>query len=338
MYRCLQLAENGCGNVSPNPLVGSVIVYNNKIIGEGYHIKAGEAHAEVNAIHSVINKDLLSKSTLYVNLEPCAHFGKTPPCADLIIQHKIPNVIIGCSDPFSKVAGKGIEKLRNAGINVTTGILEEEAIFLNRRFFTFHTKKRPYIILKWAQTIDKLIDRKREISEKPSVISNQEAHRLSHLWRSQEDSIMIGTNTAIMDNPNLTTREVFGKNPIRVVLDQHCTLSEKLNLFNDQSQTIVFNNCKETVKDNIEFIKLDFRTKSLQPILNVLYQKNIQSIIVEGGAHLISSFLDQNLWDEVKVFVAPNHLNNGVKAPQLPFGKTSKIQLGDNNLLVIHKE
>ncbi len=334
MKRCIQLAKSAQGYVAPNPMVGSVIVHNNKIIGEGYHKQYGQAHAEVNAINSVKNKELLRKSSLYVNLEPCAHHGKTPPCADLIVKMQIPKVIIACVDSFAKVAGKGIEKLKKAGCDVTVGVLEKESIDLNKRFFTFHNKKRPYIILKWAETSDGFMDIERSPDDhaKNYWITNELAKKLVHKWRSQEDAFMIGTNTAINDNPQLTTRDWTGKNPVRIVIDRNLKLPQNLNLFDNGAKTIVFNSKKDLISDNMEFIKINF-DNSLQEILNKLYLLNIQSIVVEGGRLLLDSFIQNNLWDEARVFVGNKKFIRGLKAPVFKHNPHKIEMIGDSKLM-----
>ena len=333
MLRCLELAKNGFGNVAPNPMVGCVIVHDNKIIGEGYHQEYGNAHAEVNAIYSVKNKSLLQKSTLYVNLEPCSHFGKTPPCANLIVEHNIPRVVIGCVDSFSEVSGKGIEKLKNAGVEVVVGVLEKESLELNKRFFTFHTKKRPYVILKWAETKDGFIDLERnnqkEVERNEIVgqarnddkidnwITSSLSKQLVHKWRSEEAAIMVGTNTALNDNPQLNVREWKGKNPVRVVIDLHDRLPQTLYLFDKSTPTIIFSLSKQEEGNNLTFVKIKDSKNLLVEVLNELYKRNIQSIIIEGGATLLQSFIDQNLWDEARVFVGNKTFGNGLKAPKI---------------------
>ena len=322
MLRCLELAKNGLGNVAPNPMVGCVIVYDEKIIGEGYHQEYGNAHAEVNAINSVKNKTLLKESTLYVSLEPCAHFGKTPPCANLIVEHNIPRVVIACVDTFSEVAGKGIEKLKNAGIDVTVGVLEKEALELNKRFFTFHNKKRPYIILKWAETIDGFIDVDRSfdklrMTNTDNWITSPLSKKLVHKWRSEETGILIGTNTALNDNPQLNVREWKGKNPTRIVIDLNNRLPQHLHIFDKTIPTIVFSLSKESEEQNLAFVKINDTSKLIVEILTELHRRNIQSVIVEGGATLLQTFIDQNLWDEARVFVGNKHFKTGLKAPNL---------------------
>ncbi|MDQ6845236.1 MAG: bifunctional diaminohydroxyphosphoribosylaminopyrimidine deaminase/5-amino-6-(5-phosphoribosylamino)uracil reductase RibD, partial [Bacteroidota bacterium] len=285
--RCLQLAKLGEGNVAPNPMVGSVLVFENKIIGEGYHQKYGKAHAEVNCINSVDekNKYLIAKSVLYVSLEPCSHFGKTPPCADLIIENKIPKVVIGCKDVFNQVAGRGIQKLKQAGIEVISDCLEKECIDLNKRFFTFHEKFRPYIILKWAQSANGKIG---GTEKKRIIISNDYSNRLVHKWRSEEAAILIGTNTAIEDDPFLTTRLWQGKNPVRIVIDKKLQLPVTLNIFNTEAKTIIYNLVKNSTEGNLAYIKIVHGTsneengKFIDQLLHSLFELNIQSVLIEG--------------------------------------------------------
>tara|TARA_R110001592_G_scaffold125325_4_gene335239 strand:- start:1600 stop:2703 length:1104 start_codon:yes stop_codon:yes gene_type:complete len=346
MNRCLLLAKKGLGNVAPNPMVGCVIVHNNKIIGEGYHQKYGESHAEVNAINSVTDKALLKESTLYVNLEPCAHFGKTPPCANLIVEHKIPKVVIGCIDSFSEVAGKGIEKLKSVGTEVLVGVLEKECLELNKRFFTFHNKKRPYIILKWAETSDGFIDVDRSvianIEERnmkqssqikdcfaPRAFGNRNddkvdnwittplSKKLVHKWRSEEPAIMIATNTALNDNPKLNVREWAGKNSLRIVLDLHNRLPQHLNIFDNTIPTLIFTAIELENQSNIEFCKIDATKNIVNQVLENLYKRNIQSVIIEGGKQLLQSFIDNNTWDEARVFVGEKQFTKGLTAPKL---------------------
>lgn len=338
MLRCLELAKNGFGNVAPNPMVGCVIVCEGKVIGEGYHQEYGKAHAEVNAIHSVRDKSLLQKSTLYVNLEPCAHFGKTPPCANLIVEHNIPRVVIGCVDSFSEVSGKGIEKLRNAGIEVTVGILENESLELNKRFFTFHNKKQPYIILKWAETQDGFIDVDRpfdklRVTIADNWITSPLSKQLVHKWRSEEAAIMVGTTTILNDNPQLNVREWKGKNPIRIVIDLNDRLPQSLNLFDKSIPTIVFSLSKETSTNNLTYVKINDAKTLLQEVLNELYKSNIQSVIVEGGATLLQSFIDQNLWDEARVFVGNRKFYTGLKAPILRGKLVTKERIDADDLM-----
>jgi diaminohydroxyphosphoribosylaminopyrimidine deaminase/5-amino-6-(5-phosphoribosylamino)uracil reductase len=335
MKRCLELAVKGLGYVAPNPMVGCVIVCDGEIIGEGFHERYGEAHAEVNAINAVKNKELLKKSTLYVNLEPCSHFGKTPPCADLIIEHKIPYVVIGSIDSNSLVSGKGIEKLAKAGIDVKVGILEDDCKKLNKRFFTFHEKKRPYIILKWAQTADGFIDAKRneENTSKPIQISNSDSKKLLHLWRSQEQAILVGTNTSLLDNPQLTVREVTGKNPLRITVDKWLRIPKHFHLFDLSTPTLVFTASDEPSQKNLEFIKIDFEQEIIPQILNELYKRNIQSLLIEGGEKILNSFIDAGLWDSARVFISEKKLIKGIAAPVLKSQPVIKENISGDKLL-----
>ncbi|MCT4639607.1 MAG: bifunctional diaminohydroxyphosphoribosylaminopyrimidine deaminase/5-amino-6-(5-phosphoribosylamino)uracil reductase RibD [Bacteroidales bacterium] len=342
MRRCIELAAQGEGHTYPNPMVGSVIVHNNKIIGEGFHRKYGEVHAEVNAINSVEDKSLFKESTIYVNLEPCAHHGKTPPCADLIVQHKFKRVVIGCRDSFKEVDGKGIEIIKNAGIEVTTGILEEESIFLNRRFFTFHNNKRPYIILKWAQTADGYIDSEREEdNNSPKWITNDLARALVHRWRSDEMGIMIGTNTALMDNPKLNVREWTPNNPTRIILDRTLRLPVSLNIFDNSQPTRIYignnasakKNKKEfTETENLKILNIDYAKDVISQVMTDLYEQGIQSVIVEGGTKLIESFYKNNCWDESRVFVGNTFFAKGVKAPEVKGKHLSTKHIDNCNL------
>jgi diaminohydroxyphosphoribosylaminopyrimidine deaminase/5-amino-6-(5-phosphoribosylamino)uracil reductase len=300
MQRCLNLAKLGAGHVAPNPMVGAVLVYEDRIIGEGYHQQYGQAHAEVNCINSVKDEDktLISKSILYVSLEPCAHHGKTPPCADLIIANKIGDVIVGCRDSYVEVDGKGIEKLKAAGVNVMVGVLEKQALELNKRFFTFHTKHRPYIILKWAQSKDGKIanaDRSRVL------ISNEQTNILVHKWRSEEAAILVGTHTALYDDPVLTTRLWTGNNPVRLVIDSELKLPASLHLFDNTVSTIVFNKHKNETDGVISYYKLRSDKNINLQILNALYELKLQSVIVEGGTRLLQSFIDNDYWDEIRI-------------------------------------
>jgi diaminohydroxyphosphoribosylaminopyrimidine deaminase/5-amino-6-(5-phosphoribosylamino)uracil reductase len=332
MEICLDLAKQGIGKVAPNPMVGCVIVHNNKIIGQGYHEFYGGPHAEVNAVASVTDKALLKESTLYVNLEPCAHFGKTPPCANLIVEHQIQKVVIGCVDTFSEVSGKGIEKLANNDIDVTVGVLKEKSEELNKRFFTFHAKKRPYIILKWAQTQDGFIDVDRKTSpEVNNWITTPVSKKMVHQWRAEEQAIMVGTNTALNDNPSLTVREVDGDNPTRIVLDINLRLPENLIIFDKTVQTIIFNTLKNESTNNLDYVKIE--QKNIIPqILKELYNREIQSVIIEGGAQLLNSFIKQNLWNEARVFTGEKTFKKGLKSPQLDKSPTSTTQI-DSDIL-----
>jgi diaminohydroxyphosphoribosylaminopyrimidine deaminase/5-amino-6-(5-phosphoribosylamino)uracil reductase len=326
MTRCLELAKLAGGHVAPNPMVGALFVHEGRVIGEGYHRQYGQAHAEVNCINSVKEKDgeLISHSTMYVSLEPCAHFGKTPPCSDLIIRHAIPKVVIGCRDPFDKVNGKGIEKLQNAGIEVKTGILENECITLNKRFFTFHTRRRPYIILKWAQTADRKIA---GYSEERLYISNEISNRLVHQWRSEEAAVLVGTNTALLDNPLLSNRLWSGGQPVRLVADRYLRLPSSLHIFNRQQRTILFNTIKQEEEGNLLYYKVTEEKSLVSQITEACYQLNIQSILAEGGAGLLQLFIEADIWDETRI-ITNNTLmiREGLAAPAL------------NNYQLINKE
>lgn len=316
MHRCIQLAKNGIGHVSPNPTVGAVIVCDGKIIGEGYHVLFGKEHAEVNAIRSVKDESLLKRSTIYVSLEPCSHFGKTPPCADLIIKKQIPRVVIGCLDPFSKVSGRGILKLKDVGINVETNVLEKECKTLINKFIVFNTQQRPYISLKWAESADNYIDTVRTEGT-PTILSSPLTSMFVHKKRTEVDAIMVGTRTALLDNPSLNVRNWSGKNPIRIVLDKELRLPENLHLFDNQIKTLVFTSRTRASSEMIEYISLDYRKNILPQILTSLYERGIQSLLVEGGSILLQSFIDNSLWDEAYIEKSPVLLHKGVKAPAL---------------------
>ncbi|MEO9004999.1 MAG: bifunctional diaminohydroxyphosphoribosylaminopyrimidine deaminase/5-amino-6-(5-phosphoribosylamino)uracil reductase RibD, partial [Ginsengibacter sp.] len=310
---------SGMGYVAPNPMVGALLVYEQKVIGEGFHKKYGESHAEVNCIKSVNaeNKSLIERSTMYVSLEPCSHYGKTPPCADLILENKINRVVIGCKDINEKVSGRGIRKLQEAGVNVVTGILEKECVELNKRFFTFHQKKRSYVILKWAQTADRKIGSE---NEKRVFISSEYSNRLVHKWRSEEAAIMVGTHTAIKDNPSLTTRLWRGKNPMRIVIDKNLKLPLTLNLFDAESSTIVVNTIKDSSEKNIRYIKID-DGNLLDQMLKQLYESEVQSILVEGGTKTLQSFIDKGFWDEARIITNEKmSLGKGIDSPKLKGG------------------
>jgi diaminohydroxyphosphoribosylaminopyrimidine deaminase / 5-amino-6-(5-phosphoribosylamino)uracil reductase len=316
MQRCLQLAILGAGNVAPNPMVGSVLVHNNSIIGEGYHREFGQAHAEVNCINSVPKalRGKICESTIYVSLEPCTHFGKTPPCTDFIIQHKIPSVVIACKDSFEKVDGSGIQKLKAAGIKVTTGILEREALDLNRRFFTFHKEQRPYIILKWAQSSDLKIANHKG----PTKISGMITDRLVHKWRAEESAIMVGTHTAIEDDPHLTTRYWPGKSPVRVVIDKLLKIPQTSHLLDNSIPTIVVNTVKQEEAGNTLYYKTGADEDFLAITVNILRQRNLISLIVEGGCRLLQSFIDKGLWDEIRIITNTKmRIGKGVDAPRI---------------------
>ncbi len=312
MRRALELATLGQGMVAPNPMVGCVVVHNGQIIGEGWHQQYGQPHAEVNAIASVADKSLLSLSTVYVTLEPCSHFGKTPPCADLLIHHQVKRVVICNVDTNPLVAGKGIEKLLQAGIEITTGMLEAQGRALNQRFFCFIEKKRPYLILKWAESADGFVAKP---NFEPTPISNQLSRKWVHQWRSQEDAIMVGTRTALYDNPRLNVRDWSGRNPVRVLIDKQLSLSNALHLFDQSQPTLVYNHIQDSQESHLSWIKVPSEANLIDAILADLYQRKIQSVLVEGGTHLLESFLSQNLWDEIRVIQSPHCLGEGIKAP-----------------------
>ena len=309
----MELARLGFGNVSPNPMVGCVIVHNDKIIGEGFHQQYGGPHAEVNAVNSVEDKNELSQSEVYVSLEPCAHYGKTPPCASLLAQHKVKKVYISNTDPNPLVAGKGIEILKNDGIEVETRVLEDEGKDLNKRFFTSFTKKRPYVILKWAETADGFIARKNFDSK---WISNEFSRKLVHKWRAEEDAILVGKNTAKYDNPTLNVRDWEGKDPLRIVIDHQLELDKNLNLFNKEIPTICYNLIESVERGTLSFVKLK-KTSFFHELLIDLHKRNIQSLIIEGGANTIQNFIDTGLWDEARVFQSTNCFGDGIQSPQL---------------------
>ena len=313
MRRALELAKNGTGHVSPNPLVGCVIVHGGKIIGEGWHRRYGEPHAEVNAITSVVDKHLLSESTLYVNLEPCSHTGKTPPCADLLISHKVGKVVIANRDSNPLVAGNGIRKLKEAGIPVITDILSKEGYQLNNRFFTFMEKKRPRIILKWAETSDSFIARSNNDSK---WISDEYSRQLVHKWRTEEDAVLVASGTAWHDNPMLNVRDWTGRDPVRIVIDRYLKLGPNLHLFNRKQKTICYNLTKDDVTENLHFVQLQ-RENFLEAMVDDLFRKKIQSVIVEGGGQLLKSFIQAKLWDEARIFISPQRFLKGVPAPQI---------------------
>ncbi len=345
MARCMELAVGGQGSVAPNPMVGAVIVHDGKIIGEGFHAVFGQAHAEVNAINSVSDKSLLKDSTLYVSLEPCSHYGKTPPCTDRIMEYGIPRVVIATSDPNPKVAGRGIEILRQNGVDVTVGVLEEEARDLNRRFITIHVKKRPYVILKWAQTMDGFIDKNRLPNEPVGVnwITNELARSLVHRWRSEEQAVIVGTNTVEKDNPMLNVRSWSGKSPLRVVIDRKLRLPRESNVFDGSQPTILFtgNNSSAIARkaefveiENLEIITIDFVKGVEAQILKELQERDIISVIIEGGALFINNFIQKNLWDEARVFIGNKFFGEGVKAPTLKGQMISNDDVGDSKLFV----
>jgi len=341
MRRCLDLAALGRGWVSPNPMVGAVIVHNGKIIGEGYHKRYGGPHAEVNAVNSVFEQydnasELLHQSVIYVSLEPCAHYGKTPPCADLIIKHRIPKVVVGCRDPFDEVDGKGIEKLRAAGIEVKLGVLEEECRMLNRRFFTRVQKHRPYIILKWAQTADGFFA---PDDNSQYWITGTESRKLVHQWRGEEDAVMVGKRTAAIDNPQLNVRYGEGRNPKRVVIDRRLELDNNLHLFDQSVETLIFNEVRTQVTGKNKYIALeDFDRYVPQYIMYQLYLQDIQSVIIEGGAHTLQSFIEAGMWDEARVFTGNVVLQRGIPAPPIAGVKSDELQCGGDMLEIWHND
>ena len=336
--RCLQLAELGAGYVAPNPMVGAVLVCDDKIIGEGYHRHYGEAHAEPNAINSVKDKDLLKQSTLYVNLEPCSHYGKTPPCADLIVSSGIPRVVIGTLDPNPKVAGRGVEILRKAGVEVVVGVLEAECRELNKRFFIFQEQKRPYVLLKWAQTQDGFMDRVRTtVTEPPLQISNSITRQLTHKMRSENQSILVGANTVLLDNPSLTVRNWSGKSPIRIGIDRQRRIPDDFHLLDGSIPTLIFTEKDEVDKLHVEFVKIDFGTNSVETILNEIYKRNIHSVLVEGGPTILNSFIESGLWDEANIEIAPLRIVEGMAAPVLQLQPISRQNFEGHDWLFYKK-
>lgn len=333
MARCIELARGGAGHTAPNPMVGAVIVHKGKIIGEGFHRKCGEAHAEVNAVASVRDEALLRDSTIYVSLEPCSHYGKTPPCAELIIKKGIPRVVVGTLDPFPEVSGRGVRMLREAGIEVVTGVLEEEARALNPAFMTFQMRKRPYIYLKWAQSADGFLDVWREDASEPPVrLSSAETLRRVHRLRSEVAAILVGTRTALLDNPSLTVRHWAGRSPVRVVLDRMLKLPVDAHLLDGTVRTLVFTALEVESRPNVEYVRIDFGQEVLPQVLHYLAGQHLNSLMVEGGARLLAGFLDAGLWDEAWVETAPVVLGAGVKAPAV-CGVLAATEQRDGHLL-----
>ncbi|MDR1171938.1 MAG: bifunctional diaminohydroxyphosphoribosylaminopyrimidine deaminase/5-amino-6-(5-phosphoribosylamino)uracil reductase RibD [Bacteroidales bacterium] len=337
MRRCLELAVTASGYTAPNPMVGAVVVCDGSIIGEGFHRQYGEPHAEVNAIHSVREPERLERSTLYVNLEPCSHHGKTPPCADLIIASRIPHVVVGSFDPNPLVAGRGIAKLRAAGCQVTEHVLETECDRLNVRFMTFHRKRRPYVALKWAQTSDGFIDtaRDRDVVGRPTWITGWYEQTLVHKWRSEEQAIMVGTNTALADNPMLNVRRRQGHQPLRVVLDRQLRLPASLHLFDGTVPTLVFTEKQHPDTAQITYAIVPFDSQLPQHILDELFRRNITSVLIEGGTQLLQTFIDAELWDEARVFTGTALFGDGVKAPVMPLLPAKESTCGDSTLRMI---
>lgn len=340
MLRCIQIAKNGLGTTAPNPMVGAVIVHNDQIIGEGYTSAYGGAHAEVNAINSVKDISLLKSATLYVTLEPCSHFGKTPPCADLIIKMGIPKVVIGLKDPHEKVAGNGIKKLEQAGCNVQVGILKRECEEHHKRFLTFYTKKRPYIILKWAETTDGFIAPEptlRGEKKKPYWISNTRSRQLVHKWRSEEPGILVGTNTVLADNPQLNLRDWTGKPPTRIIIDRTLKIPNEFHVFDGKQKTIICTEVEDARQylDNITYKVLNFETSLPQQLCSLLNEEQIQSVIIEGGRKTIESFIESNLWDEARIFKGAAIFKKGIKAPKIKGVIKEQIQISTDQLTIL---
>jgi len=337
--RCLQLGKRGVGTTRPNPSVGAVIVYNDKIIGEGYTSPYGGSHAEVNAVASVVDKSLLSKSTMYVTLEPCSHFGKTPPCADLIIKNKIPNVVVGIVDSNSLVCGQGIKRLKDAGCNVTVGVLEEECKQHHKRFFAVQNKKRPYVILKWAETTNGFIAPESKNTQAPVWISNTYSKQLVHKWRGEEHAILVGTNTVLADNPKLDVRTWTGNNPVRIVLDCNLRVPDSLHVYNDAVKTIfIIDETTAIFKSELQntfFEKIDFSRNVASQVCSVLQVHKIQSVIIEGGAKTLQTFIDENLWDEARIFIGKNEFENGVVSPNISASLVSEENIQGDILKIL---
>lgn len=337
MLRALQIARNGLGQTAPNPMVGAVIVYKNRIIGEGYTSAFGGPHAEVNAINAVADTSLLKSSSLYVTLEPCSHYGKTPPCADLIIKTGIKNVFVGLLDPHEKVAGQGIKKLEAAGCTVEVGILKEACTAHHKRFLTFHTKKRPYIILKWAETFDGFIAPDamfRSQDLKPYWITNERSRQLVHKWRSEEQAILVGTNTALVDNPKLNLREWKGRPPTRIVVDRSLKVPHNYHLLDGLQPTLILTevNDAKTYKEGVAYKVIDFTKNSAKPICDALFEAQVQSVIIEGGATTLNAFIKNNLWDEARIFKGSNTFGSGIKAPFISGRIVVQTQLVEDQL------
>lgn len=331
MARCIQIAKNGLGSTYPNPFVGSIIVHNDKVIGEGFTSKYGGPHAEVNAINSVKDKTLLHECTIYVTLEPCSHFGKTPPCCDLIITKNFKRVVIGTLDPFAKVNGQGYLRLLENGIDVTLGILEEECKQLNTRFFTFHQKKRPYIILKWAQTQDGYMGH----DDVQKWITNGFSRQLVHKWRTEEQAILVGKKTALIDNPQLNTRFWEGNNPLRISIDKFLAIPRNYNLYDQSTPTVIFNAIEDSSQENLNLVKINFEENIIPPILEYLYQNNIQSLIIEGGNDTINSFIKMGIWDEARILSSDVFWNEGIRAPKVNGERISQYSVLNDHVTVI---
>lgn len=329
MARCLELARHGAGHTAPNPMVGAVVVHNGVIVGEGYHRRCGEAHAEVNAIASVRDEAILRDSTIYVSLEPCSHYGKTPPCAELIIRKGIPRVVVGCMDPFPEVSGRGVRMLRDAGVEVVTGVLEEECRALNEAFMTFQSEKRPFVTLKWAESADGFLDVARTSPDiSPVVFSNVVTAACVHKLRAESAAILVGTNTALLDNPSLTVRRWSGKSPVRLVIDRERKIPASYHLLDDTIPTIVFTTGEKKKIGQTEYIPLDFRISIVHQILQCLFERQLNSLMVEGGSIMLQQFLDSGYWDRAIVEESPLTLGAGVKAPVFTFGQQSFDSFG----------
>lgn len=341
MQRCLELARLGAGAVSPNPMVGSVVVHNGKIIGEGFHQYYGGPHAEVNALASVAHKSLLKEATVYVNLEPCSHFGKTPPCADLLIQQNVKEVVVGMIDPFAAVSGTGIQKLEAAGMAVRVGILEDECKELNKRFITYHTSQRPYIILKWAQTQDGKIApdaslMSKEIFAEKRKITGAAVQALVHQWRGEEDAVLVGTNTVAMDDPELNTRAFPGKNPLRITLDRTGKLNPGLKFFDGKQPSLIFteNETLQAPNEHTTYCVIDFTQPVWPQICDELYARRIQSVIVEGGAVTLHSLIEAGLWDEAQVFQTTAIMGEGIQAPAVSGKVKDRCKIENTELTI----
>ncbi len=331
MRRALQLARLGAGHTSPNPMVGAVIVGpDGRIIGEGWHRKCGEAHAEVNAVASVADPELLRDSTIYVTLEPCSHYGKTPPCANLLIERGIPRVVVGCLDPFVKVAGRGVKLLQEAGVEVVVGVLEQECRALNCRFMTAHTTGRPWVQLKWAQTADGFIALPPEAGENPLHMSTPVTMRLMHRQRALCDAIVVGANTARIDNPSLTTRYWPGRSPLRVILSRHLSIPNDLNLLNDGLPTIVYNGVKNETVGPVEYVKMD--TADPRCWLEDLYRRGVTSVMVEGGTQVLQGLIDAAIWDEARIEISPRRVGQGVTAPVIDGRPVARYLIDGNTI------
>lgn len=330
--RCLELGQKGIGSTRPNPSVGAVLVVDGQIIGEGFTSPYGGSHAEVNAISSVKDEELLTKATMYVTLEPCSHFGKTPPCSDLIIRKGIPKVVIGCIDTNSLVAGRGVKKLEEAGCEVVVGVLEEECKEHHKRFFTFHNKKRPYIILKWAESQDGFIAPEKREAREPVWITNERSRQLVHKWRTEEHGILVGTTTVVADNPKLNVRNWEGQDPVRIVIDRELKIDLNSHVYDQSVKTIFITGKEKESKDNLIFENVDFSKPLAHQICQILHKQNIQSLIVEGGTHTLITFIEEGLWDEARVFTGEVKFENGVKSPTLEKEAVEMIEIGEDTL------